>query len=176
MKNFLFKCLTILFGVFLSLVCLRFLWGKTLKIMKLISAGLAWGLMFGGPRLFSSRLSSLNYDNQVVHERVLSNEEFNLLDEDDRQVILAGIGDKPNSPATQGPSNFPIAPPHGRGSGKPLSGVNPYRTAPKLIDTGVGANTAGAGGAATQTAAATIAIFNDSRNLFILDFSTFKLL
>jgi len=83
----------------------------------IISAGLAWGLMFGSLRFFYSRLSSLNYDNQVVHERVLSNEIFNLLDEDDRQGILVKnyvSGTPLNTPSNiwrqgQGPSNFPVS-------------------------------------------------------------------
>jgi hypothetical protein len=61
-------------------------------------------------------------------------------------VILAGIGDKSNSPPTQGPSNFPVSPPRGRGSSRPPSGVNPYRTAPKVVDNRLGANPAVAGG------------------------------
>jgi len=62
--------------------------GKKRKLI--ISAGLAWGLMFGGLRLVSSRSSSLNYDSQVVHERVVSNQEFNSLDENStKEIILA---------------------------------------------------------------------------------------
>ena len=68
-----------------------------------------------------------------------------ILDQDDQLVILAGINDKP-SPA-QGPSNFPVSPPSGGQPSRPLSGVNPYRITPKVVDQGLGgaANPAGAG-------------------------------
>jgi len=74
------------------------------------------------------------------------NEEFYLLDPDDRLLILAGINDKPSP--VQGPSNFPVSPPSGGRPSRPVSGVNPYRTPPKLVDQGLGAaaNPAGAGG------------------------------
>lgn len=46
----------------------------------------------------------------------------------------------------QGPSNFPTPPSGGRPS-RNVPGVNPYRTAPKIVDQGLGApaNPAGAG-------------------------------
>jgi hypothetical protein len=46
--------------------------GKKIKII--ISAGLALSLRFGEPRLTSSRSSSLNYESQVVTERVILNQ------------------------------------------------------------------------------------------------------
>jgi hypothetical protein len=61
-------------------------------------------------------------------------------------VILAGRSNKPNSPRTQGPNNFPVAPPSSHGSRKPVSGVNPYRTPPKFGKAGFGGNPAGGGG------------------------------
>ena len=76
-------------------------------------------------------------------ERVLSNEEFNLLDE---QVILVKAEGNPGTPPNRGsgPSNFPVSPPSG---GRPSRPVYGYRTPPKVVDQGlgVGGNPAGAG-------------------------------
>jgi len=83
-------------------------------------------------------------NNQVYHERLLSEQEFNSFED----VILAKTGDSaPSVPTSTGrgqPNNFPVAPPSG---GRPVPGVNPYRTAPKVVDQGLGAgaNPAGAG-------------------------------
>ena len=76
-----------------------------------------------------------------------SNEEFNLLDQNDRQVILVKSESNPSPLPTRGstPSNFPTP---GRKPSRPVPGVNPYRTAPKIVDNGLGlgANPAGPGG------------------------------
>jgi hypothetical protein len=85
-------------------------------------------------------------NNQVYHERLLSEQEFNSFEDNDRQVILAKTGDSaPSVPTSTGrgqPSNFPTPPSAGRPS-RPVPGVNPYRVAPKF---GGGGNPAGAGG------------------------------
>lgn len=104
--------------------------------------------MFGKPRLSFSRSSSSNFDNQVV-QRVIEEREFNSLEENDQQVILAKAeGSNPVTPPTRGsgPTNFPTPLSGGRPS-RTVSGVNPYRTLPKLVDQGLGtgANQAGAG-------------------------------
>ena len=65
------------------------------------------------------------------------NEEFYLLDQDDQLLILVGIGDKPNTFPVQGPSNFPVSPPSGARPSRPVTGGNPYRTPPKVIDQGL---------------------------------------
>jgi len=70
--------------------------------------------LFGKPRLSFSRSSSPNFDNQVVQERVIEEREFNSLEENDRQVILAKAeGSNPVTPPTRGsgPTNFPTGGP-----------------------------------------------------------------
>lgn len=81
-----------------------------------------------------------------------SNEEFHLLDQDDKQVILAKAeGSNPVTPPTtrSGPSNFPT-PPSGGQPSPPVSSLNPFRTAPRIVDQGLdaGGNPAGAGNGA----------------------------
>jgi len=59
-------------------------------------------LLFGKPRLSSSRSSNPNFGNQEIHERVINDLEFNLLDENDRQVISAKAeGGNPATPPTR---------------------------------------------------------------------------
>jgi hypothetical protein len=78
--------------------------------------------------------------------------EFNLLEENDQQVILVGrdsSGTSSNVPSNIGrwgesPSNFPTPPAGGRPS-RPVY-VPKYRTAPKLVDQGLGAAANPAGG------------------------------
>jgi putative component of toxin-antitoxin plasmid stabilization module len=80
---------------------------------------------------------------QKAHDSSL-NEEFNSLEKNNGKVILAKAeGSNPLTPPTtrSGPSNFPT-PPSGGTPSRPVSGLNPYRTAPRVIDTGLG----GAGG------------------------------
>jgi putative component of toxin-antitoxin plasmid stabilization module len=95
-------------------------------------------------------------NNSTSIERVIPNREFNSLDENDPQVILAKAeGGNPVTPPTRGsgPSNFPTPPSGGRSS-RPATGINPYsyRTPPKVVDQGLGAgaNPAGAGGGAAE--------------------------
>lgn len=89
-------------------------------------------------------------NNQVYHERLLSEQEFNSFEDNDRQVILAKTGDSATSvPTSTGrgqPSHFPT-PPSGNRPSRPVY-VPKYRTAPKVVDQGLGAaaNPAGAGG------------------------------
>ena len=141
------------------------------KIKRLITSTLlAWSLLRNSK--FAS-LDSFNQkqDNSVVHERVIKNE-FNIHSLEDPngpiietgtsailtqkdhesslnmdEVFLLKADDSPSiTPTGRGqPTNFPVAPPSG---GRPVPGVNPYRTAPKLVHQGLGAgaNPAGAGG------------------------------
>jgi len=111
-------------------------------------------LRFGQQRWSFSRSSSPNFGNHVVQERVIDNREFNSLEKNDREVILVKSGDSgspSNVPSNigrqgQGPTNFPTPPSGGRPS-RPVY-VPKYRTAPKIVDQGLGAgaNPAGAGG------------------------------
>jgi hypothetical protein len=117
----------------------------SLKMAAIIAAILA-GLI---PASTEAIEPSVN-NNQVVHERVIGDREFNSLEDNDRHVILAKTGDSaPSGPTSTGrgqPSNFPTPPSGGRPS-RSVSGVNPYRTAPKVVDQGLdaAANPAGAG-------------------------------
>lgn len=104
-------------------------------------------LMFGKPRSSSSNTSSPSLDNKVFHERLIGDREFNLFEDNERDVILAKADGNPITPPTnRGPSNFPT-PPSGSRSSRPVY-VPKYRTAPKVVDQGLGAgvNPAGAGG------------------------------
>jgi hypothetical protein len=82
--------------------------------------------------------------------------EFNLLEENDQQVILVGrdsSGTSSNVPSNIGrwgesPSNFPTPPSGGRPN-RPVYVPN-YRTAPKVVDPGLGAAANPAGGGATE--------------------------
>jgi hypothetical protein len=122
--------------------------GRKRKIFLTISLSLS--LLFGKPRLGSSQSSSPNFGNQEVHEIVIDDREFNSLEKNDRQIILAKAEGNPITPSpltNRGPSNFPT--PRGQSS-RPATSTNPYiyRTPPKVIDQGLGAggNPAGAGG------------------------------
>lgn len=122
--------------------------GRKRKIIATIALSLS--LLFGKARLSSSQSSSPNFDNKVVQERIIDDQEFCSLEENDQQVILAKTGDSASSvPTSTGrgqPSNFPTPPSGGRPS-RNVPGVNPYRVAPKIVDQGLGAgaNPAGAG-------------------------------
>jgi hypothetical protein len=103
--------------------------------------------------LSSSQPSSPNFGNQEVHERVIDDREFNLLKDNDQQVIFVkGEGNPITPPTNRGPSSFPTPPSGGRPSqpSRPATGINPYiyRTLPKVVDQGLGGapNPAGAGG------------------------------
>lgn len=118
--------------------------GRKRKIFATIALSLS--LLFGKAWWSSSQSSSPNFGNQEVHQRLITEREFNLLEEKDQQVILVerdSSGTPSNVPSNigrqgQSPSNFPTPPSGGRPS-RPVSGVNPYRVPPKIIDQGLGA-------------------------------------
>lgn len=116
--------------------------GRKRKIFATIPLSLS--LLFVKPRLSFSQLSSPNFSNQEVSERLIDDRKFYSLEENDRQVILAKAEGNPITlPINRGPSNFPIPPSVGR----PVY-VPKHRIAPKIVDPGLGAgaNPAGAGG------------------------------
>jgi hypothetical protein len=89
-------------------------------------------------------------NNQVYQERLLLDQEFNSFEDNDQKVILVKTGDSspsvPISPGRGQPSPFPTAPSGGRPN-RPVY-LPKYRTAPKIVNPGLGAgaNPAGAGG------------------------------
>jgi hypothetical protein len=117
--------------------------GRKRKIIATIALSLS--LLFGKTRLSSSQSSNPNFDNKVVQERIIDDQEFCSLEDNDQQVILVKTGDSaPSVPTSTGrgqPSNFPTPPAGGRPS-RPVY-VPKYRIAPKVVP---GANPAGAGG------------------------------
>ena len=118
---------------------LRKLW-TSFKIACIIAAGVV-GLI---PVNTEAMEPAVN-NNQVYHERLVSEQEFNSFEYNDRQVILAKTGDSVSPVPTSGqPSSFPTPPVVNRPS-RP-SYVPPYRVAPKVDDKGLGgaANPAGA--------------------------------
>ena len=123
--------------------------GRKRKIIATIALSLS--LLFGKTRLSSSQSSSPNFDNKVVQEKIIYDQEFCSLEDNDQQVILAKTGDSgpsvPTSPGRGYPSNFPTPPAGGRPS-RPVY-IPKYRTTPKVVPgpgLGAGANPAGAGG------------------------------
>ena len=119
--------------------------GRKRKIFATIA--LALSLLFGKSRLSSSQSPSPNFGNQEIHQRVINYRDVNSFEDNDRQVILAKAEGNPVTPPTnRGPSNFPTPPSGGRPS-QPVY-VPKYRTAPKIVNPGLGAgaNPAGAGG------------------------------
>ena len=88
--------------------------------------------------------------NQVYQERLLLDQEFNSFEDNDQKVILVKTADSspsvPISPGRGQPSPFPTAPSGGRPN-RPVY-LPKYRTAPKIVNPGLGAgaNPAGAGG------------------------------
>lgn len=95
--------------------------------------------------------SGILIGNQEIYQRLVEEREFNLLEDNDQQVILAKTADSgpsvPTLPGRGQPSNFPKPPAGGRPS-RPVY-IPKYRTAPKLVPgpgLGAGANPAGAGG------------------------------
>lgn len=112
-----------------------------------ITIVLALSLLFGKARWSPSQSPSSNFDNQEVHQRLIDDREFNVIEDNSGQVILAKAEGNPVTPPTnRGPSSFPTPPSGGRPS-QPVY-VPKYRVAPKLVDQGLGAaaNPAGAGG------------------------------
>ena len=119
------------------------------KIIATIALSLSF--LFGKTRLSSSQSSSPNFDNKVVQERVIYDQWFCSLEDNDQQVILVKADySSPSVPTSHGtgqPSNFPTPLAGGRPS-RPVH-VPKYRVAPKVVlgpGLGAGANPAGAGG------------------------------
>ena len=102
--------------------------GRKRKIIATIALSLS--LLFGKTRLSSSQSSSPNFDNKVAQEKIIDDQEFCLLEDNDQQVILAKTGDSgpsvPTSPGRGQPSNFPTLPAGGRPS-RPVY-IPKYRT------------------------------------------------
>jgi len=128
--------------------------GRKRKIIATIAFALS--LLFGKTRLSYSKSSSPNFDNKVVQERIIDDQEFYALEENDQQVCLAkaeGNGSNPSggvhgfSPNPKRPR--PVTPPSGGRPNRPVYVPN-YRTPPIGVDQGfgAGANPAGGGGAA----------------------------
>ena len=66
--------------------------------------------------------------NQEVYQRLVEEREFNLLEENDQQVVSAKADGNPVTPPTnRGPSNFPTSPAGGRRPSRPITGTNPDR-------------------------------------------------
>ena len=73
--------------------------------------------------LISTRIEAIKpcvNNNQLYHERLLLEQEFNSFEDNDGQVVLAKTGDGassvPSSPGRGQPSNFPTLPSGGRPS------------------------------------------------------------
>ena len=62
---------------------------------------LALSLLFGKQRLSPYRPSSPNFGNQASPEKLIDNQEFNSLDRNNRQVILAKAEGNLSTPSTQ---------------------------------------------------------------------------
>lgn len=120
-------------------------WWISFKIGVLIAASVA-GLI----PVNTGAMEPPGNNNQVYQKRLLSDQKFNSFEDNDQKVILVKIGDSapsvPTSPGRAQPSQFPTPTSGGRPS-RPVY-VPKYRTAPKLVDQGLGAgaNPAGAGG------------------------------
>lgn len=104
-------------------------------------------------------------------EKVFSNQEFNSLEKNGRQVILVKSGDSvapSNVPSRQGqgPSNFPT-PPSGARPSRNVPGVNPYRATPRVVNQrlGAAANPAGAGNGGGNSEFDDIRSIPDKQNL-----------
>jgi len=111
--------------------------GRKRKIFATIS--LALSLLFGKSRLSSSQSPSPNFVNQEVHQRLNDNREFNLVEGNDQQVILAKAeGKGSNTPG--GVHGFTPAPKRPRPV-RPPSGYTPKIgpwIPPKVVDQGLG--------------------------------------
>jgi hypothetical protein len=115
---------------------------KTAIIFSAIAAGLI--------PVNSKAIEPPGNNNQVYQEILLSDQESNSFEDNDQKVILVKTGDSsssvPTSPGRGQPSRFPTAPSGGRPNWPVY--LPKYRTAPKIINPGLGAgaNPAGAGG------------------------------
>lgn len=119
--------------------------GRKRKIFTTITLSLC--LLFGKLRLSSSQSPSSNFYNQTIRERSINYRDVNSFEDNHRQVILAKAEGNPvTPPSNRGPNNFPTPPSGGRPS-KPVY-VPKYRTAPKIVNPGLGAGANGGGGAA----------------------------
>lgn len=80
-------------------------------------------------------------NSQIVHEKLFLNQEFNSLEKNNRQVILAKTDGNPITPPTKrsGPTNFANAFLSGSRPSRSVTGINPYWTGFKLVDQGLGA-------------------------------------
>ena len=102
--------------------------GRKRKIIATIALSLS--LLFGKARLSSSQSSSLNFDNKVVQERIIDDQEFCSFEENDQQVIL--VKNNSSSPTVRpglatGFSSKPrVNRPAGASSLKPVR-ANPVR-------------------------------------------------
>jgi hypothetical protein len=120
-------------------------WWTSLRMAVLIAAILA-GLIPNLVEAIEPRVSN----NSPSIERVLSNQELDSLDDPNSLIILVKTVDSspsvPISPGRGQPSQFPTPPSGGRPNWPVY--VPKYRTAPKIVDKGLGAgaNPAGAGG------------------------------
>ena len=83
--------------------------GRKRKIIATILLPLS--LLFGRGQVSSSQSSDPNFDNKLVQERIIDDQEFCSLEDNDQQVILAKAEGNPVTPLTnRGPSNFPTPP------------------------------------------------------------------
>jgi hypothetical protein len=111
--------------------------GRKRKIFGTIALGLS--LLFGKSRLSSSQSPSPNFGNQEVHQRLNDDREFNLVEGNDQQVILAKAeGKGSNTPG--GAHGLTPAPKRPRPV-RPTSRYTPKigsRIPPKVVDRGLG--------------------------------------
>ena len=115
------------------------------KKQRIIGTGvLAGNLIFGNLKSDFREIQNYLNATPLAHERVISNQELDSLDDPNSQVILVKTGDSSPSPGRGQPTNFQS----GTTGGRRTPHVNPYKTPPKLVDQGLGAapNPAGAGG------------------------------
>ena len=112
--------------------------GTKRKVIATIVLSLS--LLFGKTRLSSFQSLSPNFDNEVVQERIIDDQEFCSLEDNDQRVILVKTGDSATSvPTSTGrgqPSDFPTPSAGGRPN-RPVY-VAEYSTAPKVVP-GLGA-------------------------------------
>lgn len=89
--------------------------------------------------------NNVNAFNQVYQEKIISNQEVSGFENDSSKIILAGrdgSGIPPSNIGSQGysPSNFPTPPSPSRGrTSPPPSSAYSYRSAPKVVNQGLGA-------------------------------------
>ena len=129
--------------------------GKKRRIVMTLVVSLT--LLFGRirTRSSSSQSTSSNLNTQIIPERVINTPYVNSFEYNHRQVVLVKADAYPITPTpistNRGPSNFPT-PSAGAGNHRSSQPghVPKYRTAPKVVDQGLGggggANPAGAGG------------------------------